>query len=171
MPRPLFAGVVVACDAADRRYRAAIETALSAASASALWATTSAFRARVRDVRAATRVETDALFARAGQPPLEIDPLDLATPRVSGLSHVDLVRLADLADRARATVGTLRAHANEKIAPLLDDATRATLVAAKRERGIAFTGAMHAELLPLGTAVERFSEVVEALATLADGWY
>jgi len=166
----LFVETVVACDAADRRYRAAIE-ALAPAAAREILPVTSAFRALVRDVRTTIGNETALLFTRSGLTPVDIDPLDLATPRVSGLSHVDLVRLADLADRARAAVRRLREDANERIAPLLTDLMRESLLTAKRERGIAFAGAVHAELTPLGRRVERFSDTVEALATLADGWY
>ncbi|GAC1304568.1 MAG: hypothetical protein NVSMB19_15490 [Vulcanimicrobiaceae bacterium] len=171
LPPALFVETVAACDAADRRYRDAIERALAPRDARELLATASAFRGRVRELRATTGAEIDALFARAGRSPVAIDPLDLTTPRVSGLSHVDLVRLADLADRARANVARLRAQANDRIAPLLDAAARDALVAAKQARGVAFAGAVHAELTPFGATIERFSGTVEALATLADGWY
>ncbi len=171
LPPLLFVEAVVACDAADRRHRKAIELALSPSSAGELLAATSAFRARVRDVRATIGADVEALFARGGLTPVDIDPLDLMMPRISGLSHVDIVRLADLSDRARARVDALRTQANERIAPLLNATARDALMAAKRERVVAFSGALHAELTPLGAAVERFSATVEALATLADGWY
>ncbi len=167
----LFVETVVACDAADRRYRAAIEAALAPSDARELLATASAFRARVREVRAASANEIAALFRRGGRSPVEIDPLDLVTPRISGLSHVDIVRLADLSDRARARIDALRVQANQRIAPLLNEKTRGALMDAKRARLSAFSGAVHAELTPLGAALERFSETVEALAAVADGWY
>jgi hypothetical protein len=167
----LFTETVVRCDAADRAYRGEIETVLAPADAREVLGTMSAFRAHVRDVRSAARTEIDALVARSARVLPDFDPLDVAAPRIDGLSHVDGVRLADLSDRARLRVDALRAEANGRIAPHLTEAAREALAAAKRVRIVAFTGAVHAELAPLATSLERFSATVESLATLADTWY
>jgi hypothetical protein len=171
LPEPLFMETAVRCDAADRVYRATIEAVLAPADAREVLGTMSAFRAHVRDVRSAARTEIGTLIARVVREPLDFDPLDVAAPRIEGLSHVDGVRLADLSDRARLRVGALRAEANARIAPHLSDAAREALAAAKRARIAAFAGAVHAELAPLSASLERFSATVEALSTLADGWY
>ena len=171
LPQELFAETAARCDAADEAYRAVIGEVLAPAAATEVLATTRAFRARVHEIRAAARAEADALLARNAHPPVDFDPLDVVSPRVGGLSHVDSVRLADLSDRARLQVGGLRAQANATIAPLLSDDARERLAAAKRARVVAFHGAVHAELAPLGPAVERFSLTVEGLAGVADGWY
>jgi hypothetical protein len=167
----LFTETAVRCDAADRAYRAVIEDVLAPADAREVLGTMSAFRAHVRDVRSAARTEIDALVARAARALPDFDPLDVVAPRIEGLSHVDGVRVADLSDRARLRVDALRAEANARIAPHLSDASREALSAAKRVRIVAFTGAVHAELAPLATSLERFSATVESLATLADTWY
>jgi hypothetical protein len=171
LPEALFMETAVRCDAADRDYRAAIEAVLAPADAREVLGTMSAFRAHVRDVRSAARTEIAALIARVVREPPDFDPLDVAAPRIEGLSHVDGVRLADLSDRARLRVDALRLEANARIAPHLSDAARDALAAAKRARIAAFTGAVHAELVPLTASLDRFSATVEALSTLADGWY
>ncbi len=171
MPLTLFVETTASCDAADRAYRAAIETVLAPADAREVLGTMSAFRAHVRDVRSAARTEIDALVGRAAPVLPDFDPLDVVAPRIEGLSHVASVRLADLSDRARLRVDALRAEANARIAPQLSEAAREALAAAKRARMVAFTGAVHAELAPMAASLERFSPTVEALATLADGWY
>lgn len=167
----LFVETAARCDAADRAYRAAIERVLAPDDAREVLGTASAFRARVREIRSAARSESDALLAASRRAPVEFDPLDVVAPRIDGLNHVDVVRMADLCDRARQQVAALRAQANARIAAHLSDGTRDELVSAKRARIVAFTGAVHAELLPHSAAVERFSQTVESLAALADGWY
>jgi hypothetical protein len=171
LPESLFMETAVRCDAADRAYRAAIEDVLAPADAREVLGTMSAFRAHVRDVRSAATTEIAALITRVVREPPDFDPLDVTAPRIEGLSHVDGVRLADLSDRARLRVDALRAEANARIAPHLSEAARDALAAAKRARVAAFTGAVHAELVPLAASLERFSTTVEALSTLADGWY
>jgi hypothetical protein len=171
LPADLFVEAEARCDAADDAYRALFGEVLAPAAAREMLAATSAFRLRVREIRAAARAEADALLARNAQPPVDFDPLDVVSPRIGGLSHVDGVRLADLSDRARLQVGALRAQANATIAPLLSDEARERLASAKRSRVVAFRGAVHAELAPLGPAIERFSPTVEGLAGVAEGWY
>jgi len=171
LPESLFVETAVRCDTADRAYRSAIEDVLAAADAREVLGTMSAFRAHVRDIRAAARTEIGTLVARVAGAPPDFDPLDVVAPRIEGLSHVDGVRLADLCDRARLRVDALRAEANARIAPHLSEGAREALAAAKRARIDAFTGAVHAQLAPLSASLERFSPTVEALAMLADGWY
>jgi hypothetical protein len=171
LPASLFVDTAAGCDEADRVYRAAIADVLASAAAGDMLATASAFRERVREIRAAARTEIDALLVRSGNVPIDFDPLDVVSPRVGGLNHVEIIRLADLCDRARLQVGGLRADANARIAPLLTEDSRSALATAKRARITAFHGAVHAELAPLGFSLERFSQTVESLATLADGWY
>jgi hypothetical protein len=170
LPPALFAGTAAACDEADRVYRAAIGGALAPDAARELLATASGFRERVREIRTAVCAEIDTLLVRSGIAPVDFDPLDVVSPRVGGLNHVAIVRLADVCDRARLQVGSLRAEANARIAPLLSESARGELASAKRARIAAFHGAVHAELARLGP-LERFSQTVESLATLADGWY
>ena len=171
LPPALLAGTAAACDEADRVYRAAIDAALEPDAARELLATASGFRERVREIRTAVRAEIEALLASSGSPAIEFDPLDVVSPRIGGLNHVATVRLADASDRARLQVGALRAEANARIAPLLNESSRAELATAKRARITAFRGAVHAELAPIAFSLERFSQTVESLATLADGWY
>jgi hypothetical protein len=171
LPPGLFAAAADACEEADRVYRAAIDGALPPDAARELLATASGFRERVREIRTAVRADIDALLVSSGSPPVEFDPLDVVSPRIGGLNHVAIVRLADVSDRARLQVGALRAEANARIAPLLTESSRDELATAKRARITAFRGAVHAELAPIGFSLERFSQTVESLATLADGWY
>jgi hypothetical protein len=170
LPAALFVDTAAHCDEADRVYQAAIAGVLASDAARDVLAAASAFRERVREIRAAARREIDALLVRSGNVPIDFDPLDVVSPRVGGLNHVEIVRLADFCDRARLQVGGLRTEANARIAPLLSEASRGELASAKRARITAFHGAVHAELARLG-ALERFSQTVESLATLADGWY
>ena len=97
--------------------------------------------------------------------------LDLLSPRAERLTHVDATRLASAGDRARQRVAAHRAEANSRIAPLLGDAERAALVAAKTARAVAFRGAVHAAVVPLLGEAGRVSETIEALASLAGDWY
>jgi hypothetical protein len=48
---------------------------------------------------------------------------------------------------------------------------REALTEAKRVRVVAFRGAVHAALSPFTASIEHYSDIVEALASLADGWY
>jgi hypothetical protein len=170
LPATLFDETPAAFDDADRVYRAAIARVLAPDAARDVLETADAFRERVRAIRVAARTEIDALLVRSGNVPIDFDPLDVVSPRVGGLNHVEIVRLADFCDRARLQVGALRVEANARIAPLVSEASRSELASAKRARITAFHGAVHAELARLG-ALERFSQTVESLATLADGWY
>ena len=171
LPATLFVAAVAAFDEADEGYRAAIGGALVPVAAGEMLAAIDAFRERVRKVRAAVRAEIDALLVRSGVAPVDFDPLDVVSPRIGELNHVAAVRLADLGDRARLQVGAMRAEANARIAPLLTETSREVLATAKRARVTAFRGAVHAELAPIGLSLERFSQTVESLASLADGWY
>lgn len=171
LPGTLFVAAVAAFDEADRAYRAAIGRVLAPDAAREMLAATDAFRERVRKTRTAVRAEIDTLLVRSGVPPADFDPLDVVSPRIGDLNHVAIVRLADLCDRARLQVGAVRAEANVRIAPLLTETSRDELATAKRARITAFRGAVHADLAPIGFSLERFSQTVESLATLADGWY
>lgn len=171
LPAALFDDTPAACDGADRVYRAAIVRVLSPDAAREVLEATDSFRERVRAIRTAARTEIDALLVRGGNAPVDFDPLDVVSPRIGGLNHVASVRLADLCDRARLQVGALRAEANTRIAPLLSETSRSELATAKRARVAVFHGAVHADLARLGVPLERFSQTVESLATLADGWY
>ena len=171
LPAPLFVAAVAAFDEADAAYRAAIGGALEPDAAREMLDAIDAFRERVRKVRAAVRAEIDALLVRSGSAAVDFDPLDVVAPRIGELNHVAAVRLADLGDRARLQVGEMRAEANARIAPLLTETSRDRLATAKRARVTAFRGAVHAELAPIGFSLERFSQTVESLASLADGWY
>lgn len=167
----LFVESVVGCDAADRRYRDAIRSELAPDAARDLLAASDAFRADVFALRVATGTQIDALLRRGGLAAVAIDAFDLATPRLSGLTHVDLVRLADLGDRARRDFDGARARANDLIAPLLDPQSREALVNARKTRICAFSDAIGQPLTDLRAEIERFPVTVEALAMLADRWY
>jgi hypothetical protein len=54
---------------------------------------------------------------------------------------------------------------------VLSVAARDALIAAKRARLAAFRGAVHAALVPFASRVDRYSDTVESLASVADGWY
>ncbi len=171
LPARIFDAAEAACDAADARYRETFARVLPKRAAREAAELTETFRASVRTLRAAAAEEAGAMFARAGRPAPHFDVLDVAPPPADGLTHVDIVRLADLGDRARARVARFRDEANGRLVPLLGDEAREALVAAKRARIAAFHGAIHAALAPYGPSLARFTATVEALATLADGWY
>lgn len=171
LPAGLFDAAAAECDAADAAYRTTFARVLSKSAARDALALTDAFRANVRALRTAAAAEAAAMFRRAGRAAPAFDVLDVAPPPSDGLTHVDIVRLADLGDRARARIARFRSDANEKLGPLLGDEARDALVAAKRARVAAFHGAIHAALAPHGPQIARFTVTVEALATLADGWY
>ncbi|GAC1420584.1 MAG: hypothetical protein NVSMB64_29520 [Candidatus Velthaea sp.] len=163
---------VAALDAADRAYRAAIETILPPDSARTLLETMAAFRAAAHSVREAARTELETLYARSGRSYGDFDPLDAFVPSPAGLSHLDGVRAADIADRAKARIDALRGEANGRIAAAASSAPSSTgaIIAAKRARNTAFAGAVHAAIVPLlgGGPV---GPTVEAIAGLAEGWY
>lgn len=156
--------VVSTLDAADRRYRAAIEAALPPANAREVLGTMSAFRHAVLGIRERAATEAKAAFGA-------FDPLDTYVPPPHGLSHADGVRAAGVADRARAEVTALRVQANERIRDHIG-ANPEALLAARRERNRLFNGAIHAAILAVAdTSVSTLDPIVEPLATLAEAWY
>jgi hypothetical protein len=166
-----FIPAVVAMDAADRAYRAAIERILERDRAQAVLGAMAAFRAAVARVRAQAREEIAGLYAAASLSYGAYDPLDDYVPPAGGLAHVDGVRAADVADRAKANVIALRRDANARIAGELGPHAPA-LIAAKQTRNAAFAGALHAVVVPLaGARSGPVSDAIEALAALADAWY
>ena len=165
-----FLETVRACDAADRAFRASIEANLTPAAAREVLSAMTTFRMRVREVRASAAAEASRV-ARPGVGAGAADPLDVATPRMDNLSHVAAVRLADVSDRARAHVAVLRERANAQIEPALTPAARAALIAAKRARLAAFREAVNGALAPFAERMIRYSETVDSLALVADGWY
>jgi hypothetical protein len=121
-------------------------------------------------IRERAAAEIGEIFTRSGRTRPPFDPLDTFTPSPAGLPHLDGVRAADLADRARAEVTALRAEANMRIAGSVGGHV-AEIVAAKGRRNAAFAGALHAALVPLASGAESMGPAIEALSFLADGWY
>jgi hypothetical protein len=168
--RDAFEATVRSCTEADLAFQRSIGATLAPAAAREVLAATSSFRARVRAVRSRALAET-LHVAGVGTGDSFADPLDVVTPRISNLSHVAAVRLADVSDRARAEVAVLRRHANERIEPVLTTAARSALIEAKRARLVAFRGAVHAALVPFASRVDRFSDTVESRAAGGDPGY
>lgn len=170
-PAPLLAWTptLIALDAADRAYRTAIEKTLGPTDAARVFEAMSTFRAEVAALRERTRTELEEMYARASRSYGDFDPLDSFVPSPAGLAHVDGVRAADLADRAKADVETLRARANERIAPAIGS-NAAPIVAAKRTRNATFAGAIHAVVVPL-LETGPIGKAVESLSQLAASWY
>ncbi len=162
-------------DAADLRYRVAIESALPRPAARALLEAMAGFRAEVALVRNRARVALAGIYAGSGRAYGPFDPLDTFVPPPAGLSHVDGTRSATIADAARSQVDDLRARVNERVVRELNDGQIAPLLAAKRQRLGAFEDAVRSSLhagLPAGAAEEpEFGRLAVQLAQLADGWY
>jgi hypothetical protein len=170
--RDAFAPAIPLFADADEAYRGTIRATLRNDAAQSVLSQASAFQARVREIRTTTRVEIGQIYGRAGMRYGDDDPLDVVQPAVAGLSHVDAVRVADLSDRARATVARLRDDANGRVVPLLKPDDAAALIDAKRRRITAFRGAIHGVVMPIAYGiVVNLNEAIESLATLADGWY
>lgn len=167
-----FVPAIALMDAADRAYRAAIESALDADDArAAVLEEMASFRRAVAGIRENAAREIAQRYALAGIAYEAFDPLDGYVPPPRGLSHADGVRIADRADRAKAEVAALRRAANDRIAAHVGSRTEA-VIAAKRARNTAFAGALHAAAVPLAVGhTEAIGPLVDALAALADGWY
>ncbi|GAC1541293.1 MAG: hypothetical protein NVS2B17_18510 [Candidatus Velthaea sp.] len=163
---------VAALDAADREYRAAIEKILPPEGARTVLDTMAAYRSAAMSVRDKVRGELEALYAGGGRTYGDFDPLDTFVPSPAGLSHLDGVRAADLADRGKAQISALRAEANRRIAGVAGPSASATvaIIEAKRKRNTSFAGAIHAAVVPLAGG-GPVGQLVEGITTLADGWY
>ncbi len=172
VPREQFVDSLALFEAADDAYRQAIRATLRNDAAQSIIAEARAFRIALAAIRERAHAEIAPIYARAGRAYGDHDPLDTVAPSTAGLAHVDSVRVADCSDRARDDAARLRERANGRILPLLRPEDITTLIEAKRTRIVAFRGAIHAAAMPLllGVAAKP-SDIVESLATLADGWY
>jgi hypothetical protein len=149
-------GAVRQMDAADRAYRAAIETHLPPTKATSLLQAMALFRADVAALRERTRATTEYG---------DFDPLDTYVPAIDA-SHAHAVRAANTADLARSEVARLRAQANTRIGELLERDEIDHLTEAKRARNAAFDRAVREALPPAAG-----DKLATHLMLLADGWY
>jgi hypothetical protein len=171
-----FVPAVAAMDEADRAYRDAIESTLSADASAAMLSATASFRARAHDVRENARREVGELYRKYGRDYGWFDPLDVYLPPTTGLSHADGTRVATMSDAARSEVAALRTRVNETLAARLQPAQLEALVAAKRRRRDAFESALKraldAEVAPhRAVTPAQIDNTVDQLTRLADGWY
>jgi hypothetical protein len=143
-------------DAADRAYRATIESRLPPAKATSLLQAMARFRADVAALRERARTTTEYG---------DFDPLDTYVPSIEA-SHAHAVRAANSADLARNEVARLRAQANARIGELLERDEIEHLTEAKRARNAAFDRAVREALPP-----ESGDRLATHLMLLADGWY
>lgn len=142
-------------DAADRAYRAAIESRLPPAKATPLLQAMARFRGDVAALREQTRATTEYG---------DFDPLDTYVPSIEA-SHAHAVRAANSADLARSEVARLRAQANARIGELLERDEIDHLTEAKRARNAAFDRAVR-DALPGAS-----DKIATHLMLLSDGWY
>jgi hypothetical protein len=171
-----FVSAVAAMDAADRAYRGAVEESLPPEPGREILAAMAAFRERVRLLREEARRAIDAYYRRAQRSYGAFDPLDPYQSSPSGLSHVDGMRIATVADDARAQVDALRSRVNAEVARQLDAAQIEVLIAAKRRRREVFAAALResleAALAPHpAVSASEIGKTVDQLTSLADGWY
>lgn len=172
--RVSFTQAVSATDAADRAYRAAIESTLPRESAHTMLSTMAAFREMVQQTRESATRELDEIWKRYGKSYGWFDPLDTYAAPTHGLNHADATRAATIADRARGQVDALRAQANEAVAKTLTAQQIEALRQDKLQRRERFRTALSdAAREALGSPVEQpqFDALLDHLTVLAEGWY